>query len=55
MMNSFTSENSQMSQSLCARIDVSMQNIQDLQPTAFSLTDFNNELHSMALIQPLPD
>ena len=42
-------------QSLCARMDVSMQNIQDLRPTAFTLKDLDNELHSMALIHSLPD
>jgi transposase InsO family protein len=42
-------------QSLCARIDGSMQNIQDLRPQAFTLTDFDDELHSMALIRALPE
>src|ERR1700678_1768290 len=42
-------------QSLCARIDVSMQHIQDLRPTAFTLNDLDDELHSMALIGSLPD
>ena len=42
-------------QSLYARINVSMQNIQDLWPTAFTIKDFDNELHSMALIWSLPD
>jgi len=42
-------------QSLCARIDVSMQHIQDLRPTAFTLNDLDDELHSMALIRSLPD
>ena len=32
-----------------------MQNIQDLQPTAFTLKDLDNELHSMALIHSLHD
>ena len=42
-------------QSLCAWIDVAMQNIQDLQPSAFTLKDLDDELHSMALIHSLPD
>jgi hypothetical protein len=42
-------------QSLCARIDTSMQNIQDLRPTAFTLKELDDELHSMALIRSLPD
>jgi transposase InsO family protein len=42
-------------QSLCARIDTAMQNIQDLRPTAFILKDLDDELHSMALIRSLPD
>ena len=42
-------------QSLCARIDASMQSIQDLRPAAFTLKDLDDELHSMALIRSLPD
>ena len=42
-------------QSLCARIDASMQTIQDLCPTAFTLKEMDDELHSMALIRALPD
>ena len=42
-------------QSLCARIDLSMQNIQNLQPSAFPLKDLDDELHSMALIRALPE
>ena len=42
-------------QSLCARIDASMQLIQDLRPTPFTLTEMDDELHSMALIRSLPD
>ena len=42
-------------QSLCARIDVSMQNIQDLRPVSFTLKDLDDELHSMTLIRSLPD
>jgi hypothetical protein len=42
-------------QSLCARIDASMQTIQDLRPEAFTLKDLDDELHSMALIRSLPD
>ena len=41
-------------QSLCARIDTSMQTIQDLHPTTFTLKEMD-ELHSMALIRSLPD
>ena len=37
-------------QSLCARIDTSMQNIQDLRPAGFTLKELDDELHSMALI-----
>ena len=41
MMTSSPSENSQMNPcSLCARIDVAMQNIQDLQPLAFTFEGF---------------
>ena len=32
-----------------------MQHIQDLRPTAFTLNDLDDELHSMALIRSLPD
>ena len=32
-----------------------MQTIQDLRPTAFTLKEMDDELHSMALIQALPD
>ena len=42
-------------QSLCSRIDSSMQNIQDLRPEAFTMKDLDDELHSMALIRSLPD
>ena len=42
-------------QSLYSRIDTSMQNIQDLCPTAFTLKDLDDELHSMALIRSLPN
>ena len=42
-------------QSLCARIDISMQNIQDLQPASFTLKDLDDELHSMTLIHSLPN
>ena len=42
-------------QSLCGRIDTSIQIIQDLRPTAFTLKDLDDELHSMALIRSLPD
>src|ERR1700728_4797408 len=42
-------------QSLCARIDASMQTIQDLRPTPFTLKEMDDELHSMALIRSLPD
>jgi len=42
-------------QSLCARIDAAMQNIQDLRPTKFTLKEMDDELHSMALIRSLPD
>ena len=42
-------------QSLCARIDTSMQTIQDLHPTPFTLKEMDDELHSMALTQSLPD
>ena len=37
-------------QSLCARIDASMQAIQDLRPTPFTLKEMDDGLHSMALI-----
>ena len=42
-------------QSLCARIDASMQIIQDLRPENFTLKEIDDELHSMALIRSLPD
>ena len=42
-------------QSLCSRIDASMQNIQDLRPEAFTIKDLDDELHSMALIRSLPE
>ena len=42
-------------QSLCARIDASMQAIQDLRPTPFTLKEIDDELHSMALIRALPE
>ena len=42
-------------QSLCARIDLSMQNIQGLRPDTFTLKDLDDELHSMTLIRSLPD
>ena len=42
-------------QSLCARIDTSMQSIQDLRPSSFTLKEMDDELHSMALIRSLPD
>ena len=42
-------------QTLCARIDASMQTIQDLRPSAFTLKEMDDELHSMALIRSLPD
>ena len=42
-------------QSLCARINSSMWNIQDLHPEKFTLKEMDNELHSMALICSLPD
>ena len=42
-------------QSPCARIDTSMQIIQDLRPQTFTLKDLDDELHSMALIRSLPD
>ena len=42
-------------QSLCARIDASMQTIQDLRPSTFTLKEMDDELHSMALIRSLPD
>jgi transposase InsO family protein len=42
-------------QSLCARIDASMQTIQDLRPATFTLKEIDDELHSMALIRSLPD
>jgi hypothetical protein len=32
-----------------------MQHIQDVRPTAFTLNDLDDELHSMALILSLPD
>ena len=32
-----------------------MQNIQDLHPEMFTLKEMDDELHSMALIQSLPD
>ena len=41
-------------QSLCARIDTSMQTIQDLRPDNFDLKKMDDELHSMALIRSLP-
>ena len=42
-------------QSLCARIDASMQSIQDLRPSTFTLKEMDDELHSMALIRSLPE
>ena len=42
-------------QSLGARIDLSMQQIQDLRPVGFTLKDLDDELHSMTLIRSLPD
>ena len=40
---------------LIARVSDAMQDINDLQPSAFTLADLENELFSMALICALPD
>ena len=56
MTTSSPSGNSQTNPcSLCAGIDASMQNIQNLRPTAFNMKDLDDELHSMALIRFLPE
>ena len=40
--------------SLMIRIDQAMQQIRDLRPKAFTLSDLEDELHSMAMISSLP-